>query len=460
MRSYELKPTHENLISVFLKDPIGRNSDVLSFAELLNTVEGNCSISLDGSWGSGKTFFVKQVKMFLDANNATLCPFNEEDQYSIISAWTQHHRGAEPNFKPQVTIYYDAWENDNDTDPILSLVYSIVREFGEQVSLDLETKASFFQAASALLEIFTGKNWTSIAESLRSEDPLDGIRKHKDIEKKIKEFLDSLLSERGERLVIFVDELDRCKPSYAVQLLERIKHYFTNDRITFVFSINSNELQHTIKRYYGNEFDASRYLDRFFDLPVTIPPENKDAFYRNLGFNNTSYIYDIMCGAVIEEYHLTLREITRYIKLAKIAAYNPTHEGAYDFAFHEEVRFCLVYVVPIMLGLKLTNLPAYNRFVQGIDGNPLLKFSPYLREAFFEKLLNRTETYDSSETGKTLVTLESKLNDVYNALFVQQFTRLSEEYVVIGQYRFNQATRDRLHRTVSLFSSYTDYSID
>ena len=48
---------------------------------------------------------------------------------------------------------------------------------------------------------------------------------------------------KGNRLIIMVDELDRCKPSYAVKLLERIKHYFTNDRITFVFSVNTYELE-------------------------------------------------------------------------------------------------------------------------------------------------------------------------------------------------------------------------
>ena len=460
MKSYELKPTHEILIELFQKDPIGRNSDVLSFAELLNTVEGNCSISLDGSWGSGKTFFVKQTKMFLDANNDVLCPFSEEERHSIVGAWARLHRGAEPNFKPQVTIYYDAWENDNDTDPILSLIYSIVREFGEQVSLDLETKASFFHTASALLEIFTGKNWTSIAESLRSEDPLDGIRMHKDIEIKIKEFLDSLLSERGERLVIFIDELDRCKPSYAVQLLERIKHYFTNDRITFVFSINSNELQHTIKRYYGNEFDASRYLDRFFDLPVTLPAIQNAHFLRSIRFDKNMCVYNMMCGAVIEEYNLTLREITHYIKLAKIATYEPIHDPSYDFAFQKEFGFCLKYIVPIMLGLKIKNRSAYDRFIKGEDGSPLLVFPAYLREEFFDELLSRTETYYLDDATKTPVTIESKLNEVYKALFSTSFTPRNEDVIVIGRYRFKKETRERLLRVVSLFSSYTHYNID
>lgn len=64
-------------------------------------------------------------------------------------------------------------------------------------------------------------------------------------------------------MIIFIDELDRCKPSFAVHLLEQIKHYLYDERIIFVLSVNQEELQYTIKHFYGNEFDASRYLDRF-----------------------------------------------------------------------------------------------------------------------------------------------------------------------------------------------------
>ena len=61
----------------------------------------------------------------------------------------------------------------------------------------------------------------------RSESPLDSLKSKKELREKVNEFFNSLLPEKGNRLIIMVDELDRCKPSYAVKLLERIKHYFT-----------------------------------------------------------------------------------------------------------------------------------------------------------------------------------------------------------------------------------------
>ena len=69
MKSLELKPTKENLLNMFLQDSIGRNEEIFYFIDLLNSINTNYAISLDAQWGSGKTFFIKQVKMVLDSYN-------------------------------------------------------------------------------------------------------------------------------------------------------------------------------------------------------------------------------------------------------------------------------------------------------------------------------------------------------------------------------------------------------
>ena len=70
MKFYDLAPANENIYQTFLEDKIGRNPKVFKFISLINRIESSCSISLDGSWGSGKTIFVKQVKMVLDSLNS------------------------------------------------------------------------------------------------------------------------------------------------------------------------------------------------------------------------------------------------------------------------------------------------------------------------------------------------------------------------------------------------------
>lgn len=458
MKTLELKPTHENIINAFVRNPIGRNGDVFMFADILNSIDSNCSISLDGGWGRGKTFFVKQAKAFLDSQNDFVKSISADDKELIVSEWKSLHKGKEPEYMAQVSVYYDAWENDNDEDPILSLIYSILKNVNDDFSMPND--ADFFDLTASIIEFFTGKNWKSLIDSFRSEDPLDSLRKAKAIQDHIKKFLDSLLEERGDRLVIFVDELDRCKPSFAVQLLERIKHYFTNDRITFVFSINTSELQHTIKKHYGDGFDACRYLDRFFDIPVVLPPANMTGFFNSIGLREQSYYYEIVCKAVIERYNLSLREIARYVQLTKIAAYEPTHDSdRFSFAFPSgrAVHFSLIYVVPIMIGLRLVDMERYQQFIAGKNYEPLMEFKDIFRVDYFERFLNKDETYDIPVEGKKVVTAEEKLQAIYSALFATQYSG-TIRHITLGEYQFSQETRDVLMRTVSLFSDYATFN--
>lgn len=245
MKSIELQPNKENLLRTFELDAIERNVDIYRFINLLNAIEDNCSVALDGAWGSGKTFFVKQTKMILDAYNEFIGSHDDIENNTIrthFEAMQTGMRRVPIDVQPEVSVYYDAWSNDNDIDPMLSLVYEILQTVNTDYSF--KKSADCLKIAAAIADFFTGKKVTTLVEAFTQTDRLAALKEQKSIHTLISEFLDSLLAEQGNRLVIFIDELDRCKPSYAVQLLERIKHYFSNERVTFVFSINTNELQH------------------------------------------------------------------------------------------------------------------------------------------------------------------------------------------------------------------------
>lgn len=194
MKAYDLKPTHENLMKTFTEDTVGRNIDVLRFAKILNAIEGSYSIALDGNWGSGKTFFVKQTKMVLDANNENIQVLTKGEKEEITNACLRCAKKARlPELQPQVCVYYDAWENDNDEDPILSLIYTILNN----VDTDFSFKNhSCIEAAASLMEFFVGRNWKQVINSLKASSPLDGLKQAKDIEQLVHEFLNSLLPEK------------------------------------------------------------------------------------------------------------------------------------------------------------------------------------------------------------------------------------------------------------------------
>lgn len=461
IQSFELEPSKENIINTIAKNLIDRNQSVWQFVRFCDAQGGKCSIALDAKWGFGKTFFVKQAKILLEFFNKFTNEISEEERRIVRAAFSQYIGSGDNaiNIQPQVCVYYDAWSNDNDVDPVLSLIYEIVRTTA--CHYPIKKEIGWGEAATSIIDFFTGRNVKKCIESLRGEDLLLELKEQKDIHATIEEFLDSLLSERGNRLVVFIDELDRCKPSYAVQILERIKHYFSNDRITFVFSVNVDELQHTVKRYYGEGFDACRYLDRFFDYRMELPPANMVKYYREIGLDNGEWVFESVCKAVARHYGFGLREIEKFYRTAKIAAYKPTHNHHISSSSKEKgLQVSLFLFVPIMIGLRMVDVNLYHNFINGNNSNPLIEIASNEEclSEFCSMLLEQNEVYDEehcSET-QTVVRIEDKLNLVYNALFNKNVEYSGRE-IHVGKYSFSRQTGEEILRIVSMMSEYAKF---
>jgi hypothetical protein len=84
------------------------------------------------------------------------------------------------------------------------------------------------------------------------------------------------------KLVVFIDELDRCRPNFAIELLERIKHLFDIPNIIFVLSIDKQQLEASTAAVYGAAINAAEYLRRFIDLEYGIPAANSKRYTENL----------------------------------------------------------------------------------------------------------------------------------------------------------------------------------
>lgn len=105
---------------------------------------------------------------------------------------------------------------------------------------------------------------------------------------KFKTNLASVVAAAGQKddvqmpMYIIIDELDRCRPSYAVAMLERIKHLFQIPDIVFLVATNTAQLQHSIGAVYGSGFDSARYLHRFFDMSYSLAEPMRGDFVRML----------------------------------------------------------------------------------------------------------------------------------------------------------------------------------
>lgn len=432
MEKYEMLPTEENLVKTLYEDSINRNKDIVYFYNILQAQEFASAIAIDGRWGSGKTFFVRQTKMVINALNPS--SVMDKEVKKKVPAVLPFPNNGQDSDNCSIAVYYDAWENDNDTEPILSLIYEITKQLSVDFSL---SDKSIVKTAGAIIESISGHNINGIKDALSSDDPFTKFKEQKDIEGEIKNFLTESLAERGNRLVIFIDELDRCKPTFTVHLLEQIKHYIFDDRITFVFSINLEQLQHTIKHYYGTNFDSCRYLDRFFDLRITLPPADMDKFYAQIGLKSRDFV-DNVTKKVIKMFNFELREITRFYSQVKAAVYEPTHNiSKYDFSLSEEKGryIIMIYIVPLLIGLKIADISKYDNFVNGEDSEPLKKLFDTIEESsVLESMLNHDESFEK-EDGKIFVTQEEVIMRFYKAIFVTQYTG-NKYSTFLGQYKF------------------------
>lgn len=254
----------------FRDDLLNRKESIEVLTQLVASFEGPCVLALDAEWGNGKTTFLRM--------------------------WSRYLRNLE-----FPVVEFNAWETDFAKEPFLALSIELTRGLKKHADESLEkkiertkelTKELLIQAvpnglrlASASLGVASLTNVGDIFEALVNEkldaysEAQNSIRKFRRI---LHETAEDLWKKKKLPLVVMIDELDRCRPSYAVELLEVAKHLFSVDRIVFVLAVNRSELVHSIKALYGGEFDAQGYLGRFFDVDLRLPEPDREAFLNAL----------------------------------------------------------------------------------------------------------------------------------------------------------------------------------
>ena len=215
-------------------------------------------ISVDGRWGTGKTFLLKR--------------------------WAQDLRNQDPSWE---AVYYNAWEDDFADDPLLA----IIAQFSEHAGTGFKERASkLVKVAGPLLSYgvslaaVLGAGFPAPPLTIGTASPEEKLNSY--LEKQaakdelkvlLRELAAGVREETGQPLVFIIDELDRCRPTFAIELLERVKHIFDVPSIVFVFGINRGELVKALESVYG-EIDAGTYLRRFFDLEFTLPEPDPPEF--------------------------------------------------------------------------------------------------------------------------------------------------------------------------------------
>ena len=200
---------------------------------------------------------------------------------------------------------FNAWESDYASDPFVAISSELTEALREYD--DESTKQAVENALKNAKEVLRHAG-PAILRGLLAQlpgvgsvagDALDGIiaacvedrlsaytrakesvRAFKSALSKMAQAVSTSREEDPFPLVLMIDELDRCRPSYAVELLEVAKHLFSVERIVFVLALNRAELAHSIQAAYGNDFDARGYLGRFFDIDFRLPDPDRSGFIK------------------------------------------------------------------------------------------------------------------------------------------------------------------------------------
>jgi hypothetical protein len=273
---YRLPELEVSSDNPFQHDALEREPIVEFLARLIGRLQGPFVLALDSPWGTGKTTIVKMLQAKLAM-----------DQFQCV--------------------YFNAWKVDYVADPLVALVSVLddihLTDDGAETAFRGHLKtAKKITSAVAKRAVVAGVKAATLG-ILDIEDDLekiaadaagdaagnlvDAFQKKKQALEKFRVEVEKAINQlkaagKKETLVFFIDELDRCRPTFAIEMLERVKHLFDVPNIVFVLAVDKSQLEASTAAVYGEKINAPEYLRRFIDLDYGIPMVQSKKFTNTL----------------------------------------------------------------------------------------------------------------------------------------------------------------------------------
>lgn len=335
------------------RDEFQRESIAEKAIKLLKSDIDISPMVIDGSWGTGKTEFCHKLINLM----------KEDSTHNII--------------------YIDAFKADHVDEPLMTVLAEIIKILPEgprrkafinrvlpAVRYTLKTVAK--AGVSHLLR----QDFADIANDFDEviqkavDDSIDKtaeliLKDHVEAEKSLKTLQTALTAIASQDpIIIFIDELDRCRPNFAVDMLEIIKHTFDVPDVSFVLITNTQQLKASINHCYGQAVDAQRYLDKFIKFRFELSSLSSRGYQspvlasKQHFFNLASekkclpadYLNDNYFKAAIEDLvryrSLSLREIETLILHIQIAQ---TLSESAIFSEQQRLGYKLLRLIGILL---------------------------------------------------------------------------------------------------------------
>lgn len=410
--------------------------------KLLKILESDIDISpivIDGKWGTGKSEFCEKFIAFAQSKST--------HEY----------------------IYVDCFKHDSSDDPLLMLLSAVSRKIENTklrddllkrsipvlkvvggylgkaaISWALQTKADKFlgdigKAASISKDsIAKGVDEASgKIVDIGMDQVFEDLEKIQENTTLLKNALEQIASTK--KIIIVIDELDRCRPVFALNVLEKVKHIFDIDGIKIILSTNLSHLESVAMREYGDDIDAEKYLTKFYKYKLVLNEESIDSNYR---FENNSY----------NEF---LRQVERREGLKNYKDTEDSHQFFKDLILRDKLTLRDVenyfrnYDILQLLSTRFNLKPASNWFRK-----TFVMYGVYLHtfeSKLCNKLLAETLTEGDIESLMPIGHVELRRFDGYQVTFVIFF-------MLLRDLKTSKITLDLQNSSNDKFSALDDFS--
>ena len=343
--SINMPTEQEPLADIWGDDALGREKFAGDLTRIVKNAAEHKSftLSLHGDWGTGKTY--------------------------LLQRW--HKQLQKEEWR---AVYFNAWEDDFQADSLTAIVGQLWKEIkeGDFAEIGKSLKSLVGNLGEKALGVVGGKKKDLQSTAEQTVDDYLAVRgKLDDFKVRLKKLAKAVKNKTGFPLVFIVDELDRCRPTFAIEVLERIKHLFDVPNIAFVFGVNKTELKKSIRSVYGC-INAEDYLRRFFDIGLTLPSANLSVYCKHLLKSNdlanalnhlgekrggwtkaTSEFSDHLIGHT----EMSLRQLEHVVRLLRYAINARIASG--------ETLTAEAWSIFVLALLKVKNPDLYAKFIGG-----------------------------------------------------------------------------------------------
>lgn len=456
------------------RDKLERKKVADYLTPVLASIRQPFVISLHSPYGTGKSFFLECWKADL-----------EQQGYKVV--------------------LFDAWKTDFSHDPLSAFIAALKKQTstdGEEVQkrwLELAKRTKGFVRSKALPLLFRGLGRKLVGEdgvkeviedfSLEAEEvanvlssaAVEALNAQEAAEQSMDDFrtylaetaaslVEDIEDEDKKKLIIFVDELDRCKPSYAIEVLECIKHLFAVEGTVFVLAFDENQMLEAISRTYGLVNSGEGYLRKFVDWRFVLPepavwnycnflcqnifPEGGGNILRDISEG-------IHCAALIKT--MSLRQIEQAFTYANLVLRSDESGSLRGFGhafgiFCGLFSWCQSYMKSISHDLKLAHEFTQEAMVLGnrdtsFPYSEIFSEDKFLRYFVHDEMVGNVEDY-LHESGQDYIGLNS--NEEYLAKLHDQrlFQRINAFLNHTNLYLRRSTAADYAHELLTGASKY------